>query len=60
MSTLKWFLTVALVGYGGLVALLYVTQRTLQYLPESFRTAPAAAGLPRPRRSRSIPPMASG
>jgi len=46
MSTLKWFLTVALVGYGGLVALLYVTQRTLQYFPESFRTAPAAAGLP--------------
>ena len=44
MSTLRWFLTVALVGYGGLVALLYLTQRTLQYLPESFRTAPAAPG----------------
>jgi fermentation-respiration switch protein FrsA (DUF1100 family) len=46
MATLKWYLTFALVFYGGFVALLYVTQRSLQYFPESYRTAPAAAGLP--------------
>src|SRR5262245_51412036 len=43
---LKWILILALVCYGGLVALLYVGQRALQYFPERFRTAPAAAGLP--------------
>jgi fermentation-respiration switch protein FrsA (DUF1100 family) len=42
---LKWALILAVL-YGGLVALLYVTQRALQYFPERFRTAPAAAGLP--------------
>jgi hypothetical protein len=40
---LKW-LIVALVCYVGVVALLYVGQRALQYFPERFRTAPAAAG----------------
>lgn len=45
MTVLKWLLF-ALAGYGGLVALLYVSQRSLQYFPESFRTAPAAAGMP--------------
>ncbi|HEY6995094.1 MAG TPA: alpha/beta hydrolase [Xanthobacteraceae bacterium] len=42
---LKWTLILA-VFYCGLVALLYLTQRALQYFPERFRTAPAAAGLP--------------
>ena len=46
MGTLKWFMLYALLGYGALVALLYVTQRSIQYFPERFRTAPAAAGLP--------------
>jgi fermentation-respiration switch protein FrsA (DUF1100 family) len=46
MATLKWYLTFALVFYGGFVALLYLTQRSLQYFPESYRTAPAVAGLP--------------
>ena len=46
MGTLKWFMLYALLGYGALVALLYVTQRSMQYFPERFRTAPAAAGLP--------------
>src|SRR5215467_6883016 len=46
MSTVKWLLTFALVFYGGLVALLYVAQRSLEYFPEGFRTAPAVAGLP--------------
>jgi hypothetical protein len=43
---LKWLLILAFAGYGGLVALVYVTQRALQYFPERFRTAPSAAGLP--------------
>jgi fermentation-respiration switch protein FrsA (DUF1100 family) len=46
MSTLKWFMLYAILGYGALVALLYLTQRAIQYFPERFRTAPAAAGLP--------------
>ncbi len=45
MWILKW-IVVALAGYGALVAFLYVTQRSLQYFPERFRTAPADAGLP--------------
>ena len=43
----KWLLIFALVSYCGVVALLYVTQRSLQYFPENVRTSPAAAGLPR-------------
>ncbi len=45
---MKWLLIIitALAGYGGLVALLYVGQRSLQYFPERIRTSPAAAGLP--------------
>jgi uncharacterized protein len=43
---LKWLLILALAGYGGLVALLYVTQRAMQYFPERLRTTPSAAGLP--------------
>jgi pimeloyl-ACP methyl ester carboxylesterase len=46
MATLKSFLILALVFYGGLVALLYFAQRSLQYFPERQRTLPAAAGLP--------------
>src|SRR5438876_2969222 len=46
MSTLKWFTLYAILGYGALLALLYLTQRAIQYFPERLRTAPAAAGLP--------------
>jgi len=46
MSTLKWFMLYAILGYGALVALLYFAQRAIQYFPERLRTAPAAAGLP--------------
>ena len=46
MSTLKWFTLYAVLGYGALLALLYLTQRAIQYFPERFQTAPAAAGLP--------------
>jgi fermentation-respiration switch protein FrsA (DUF1100 family) len=45
MANLKSFVVFALVCYGGVVALLYVAQRSLQYFPETVRTAPAAAGL---------------
>jgi uncharacterized protein len=47
LTTLKWLLLALLAGYGGLVALVYVGQRALQYFPERTRTPPAAAGLPR-------------
>jgi uncharacterized protein len=46
MATLKWFLIVAVVGYVVFLALLYVAQRKLQYVPETFRTTPVAARLP--------------
>jgi uncharacterized protein len=46
MALMKWTLIVLLVGYVGVVVLLYVVQRALMYFPESERTAPAAAGLP--------------
>jgi fermentation-respiration switch protein FrsA (DUF1100 family) len=42
---LKWLLP-AVVLYGGLVTLLYVAQRALQYFPERQRTAPWTADLP--------------
>lgn len=42
---LKWVLILA-ACYIGLVALLYVTQRTLQYFPDRSRVTPSAAGLP--------------
>jgi fermentation-respiration switch protein FrsA (DUF1100 family) len=42
---LKWVLILA-VCYVGLVALLYLAQRTIQYFPDRSRTAPSAAGLP--------------
>jgi len=46
MATLKWLFIFALVGYGAFVALIYLAQRSLQYFPERFRTAPAEAGWP--------------
>ena len=46
MTALKWILLLALVGWGGIVALAYLAQRSLMYFPEKIRTPPAAAGLP--------------
>jgi uncharacterized protein len=43
---LKWLLIIVPVGYGGLVALVYLGQRSLQYFPDRARTPPAVAGLP--------------
>jgi len=46
MALLKWTLIVCVVGYAGVVMLLYVVQRALMYFPETERTPPAVAGLP--------------
>jgi fermentation-respiration switch protein FrsA (DUF1100 family) len=46
MALLKWTLIFCLVGYAGVVVLLYVVQRALLYFPETARTPPAAVGLP--------------
>jgi fermentation-respiration switch protein FrsA (DUF1100 family) len=46
MGALKSLLLIGLLGYGGLLALMYVFQRSLMYLPDTSRTTPAAAGLP--------------
>ena len=41
MGSLKWILTFAITGYVALVALLYLTQRSLMYFPDTRRRAPA-------------------
>lgn len=47
MALLKWLLIAAIVAYGGLVAGLYVTQRSILYpVPQTQRTSPAAADFP--------------
>ena len=46
MASLKSVLLFVAVGYLGMVALLYLAQRSLQYFPERVRTAPASVGLP--------------
>ena len=46
MTSLKWIVLLALVSWGGIVALMYFAQRSLMYFPDVARTAPAAAGLP--------------
>ena len=45
MTILKWLLIAAVVGYGGMLALMYVFQRALLYFPDTARTLPAQAGL---------------
>ena len=46
MTALKWLPILAVVGYGGLLALMYVVQRALLYFPDATCVAPAQAGLP--------------
>jgi fermentation-respiration switch protein FrsA (DUF1100 family) len=46
MTVLKWLLIFVVVGYGGLLALMYVFQRALLYFPDTNRVPPAQAGLP--------------
>ena len=46
-TILKWGLGLALAGYAGAVALLYVVQRDMLYRPpQTVRTSPADAGFP--------------
>ena len=45
MGLLKWVIAAA-AGFGGLIALVYVMQRSLMYFPERLRTPSSAAGLP--------------
>ena len=49
MSLLKWLLIVIVVGYGCLLAAMYVFQRSLMYFPDAARRPPAQAGLPEAR-----------
>src|SRR5580692_804679 len=46
MTVLMAILVSVLCVYAGVLAMLYVTQRSLMYFPETVHTAPAAAGLP--------------
>jgi len=46
MKILAGLLVVALLGYGGLITLMYVFQRALQYFPDAAHVPPAQAGLP--------------
>jgi hypothetical protein len=45
MALLKWLIGAA-AAFGGLVALMYVAQRSLMYFPERLHTPPAMAGFP--------------
>jgi fermentation-respiration switch protein FrsA (DUF1100 family) len=45
MALLEWLFGAA-AAFGGLVALMYVAQRSLMYFPERLHTPPAMAGLP--------------
>ncbi|MGA8966988.1 MAG: hypothetical protein WB525_21065 [Pseudolabrys sp.] len=49
MTTLKWLLLIAALGYGGLLALMYVFQRSLMYFPDrrAHRRPPPACRKPR-------------
>jgi fermentation-respiration switch protein FrsA (DUF1100 family) len=47
MNLLKWFLSLAIAGYLGTAALLYILQRDLLYpWPQTKRTSPAAINFP--------------
>jgi fermentation-respiration switch protein FrsA (DUF1100 family) len=46
MGTLKSLIILAVLAYAGVLALVYVFQRSLMYFPDPARTPPAAAGLP--------------
>jgi fermentation-respiration switch protein FrsA (DUF1100 family) len=47
MVALKWILVFAVLGYGALLAAMYLLQRAIMYpTPQTFRTAPGAANFP--------------
>ena len=43
MTALKWLLIAAVLGYGGLLALMYVFQRALMYFPDASAGAAGAS-----------------
>ena len=45
MATLKSLIILVILAYGGVLALMYVFQRSLIYFPDRARTPPAAVGL---------------
>jgi fermentation-respiration switch protein FrsA (DUF1100 family) len=47
MAWLKWFVIAAVLGYGGLLVLMYVFQRSLLYFPDPVHRLPASSGLPK-------------
>jgi fermentation-respiration switch protein FrsA (DUF1100 family) len=46
MSTLKSILLFIVIGYCGLVALMYFAQRAIMYFPDTARRPPGSVGLP--------------
>jgi fermentation-respiration switch protein FrsA (DUF1100 family) len=46
MTVLGWIAVLAVCGYVGLTAMIYLTQRSLMYFPERTHVTPAEAGLP--------------
>ena len=46
MAIVKSLIILAILAYGGVLALMYVFQRSLMYFPDRARTPPTAAGLP--------------
>jgi len=46
IAVLKWTAIIALCLYAGVAAVLYLTQRSLMYFPETIHMMPAQAGLP--------------
>lgn len=47
MASLKWLILFAVTAYVALVALMYVSQRSLMFFPDTVRYPPASVGLPR-------------
>jgi uncharacterized protein len=56
MTVLKWLVILAVLGYGSLLALMYVFQRALIYFPDAKRTPPAQVGLP---QAKEVPLISS-
>ena len=50
MATLKSLIILAILAYAGVLALMYVFQRSLMYFPDRARTPPAAPS------KRPVPP----
>lgn len=46
MTVLGWIAVIAVCGYVGLTAMIYLAQRSLMYFPDRTHVTPAAAGLP--------------